>query len=64
MLFQVLGLWLRLKEIFFLHLGLTLTEVNIKTKSYRNKITPQVEIKGKNKVMKVMLRKATKSARV
>ena len=47
MLFQVLGLWLRLKEIFFLHLGLTLTEVNIKTKSYRNKITPQVEIKEK-----------------
>ena len=28
--FQVLGLWLHLKEIFFLGLGLTVTEVNIK----------------------------------
>ena len=30
MLFQVLGLWLHLKEIFFLGLGLTVTEINIK----------------------------------
>ena len=29
-LFQVLGLLLHLKEIFFLGLGVTLTEVNIK----------------------------------
>ena len=28
--FQVLGLWLHLKEIFFLGLGLTVTEINIK----------------------------------
>ena len=28
MLFQILGLWLHLKEIFFL--GLTVTEINIK----------------------------------
>ena len=33
--FQVLGLWLHLKEIF-LGLGLTVTEMNIK-KKYRNK---------------------------
>ena len=30
MLFQVLGLWLHLKEIFFLGLSLTVTEINIK----------------------------------
>ena len=27
---QVLGLWLHLEEIFFLGLGLTVTEINIK----------------------------------
>ena len=35
MLFQVVGLWLHLKEIFFLSLGLTETEMNIK--KYGNK---------------------------
>ena len=29
-LFQVLGLWVHMKEIFFLGLGVTVTEVNIK----------------------------------
>ena len=30
MLFQVLGLWLHLQEIFFLGLGPTVTEISIK----------------------------------
>ena len=29
MLFQVLGLWLHLNEIFFIGLGLTVTKINI-----------------------------------
>ena len=34
MLFQVLGFWLHLKEVFILGLDLTVTEINIKKLSY------------------------------
>ena len=33
MAFQALGLWLHLKEVFFLGLGLTITEINVENKT-------------------------------
>ena len=50
MLFQALGLWLQLNEIFFLGLGLTVTEINIKkVQKHKKCSTSSVEEDGYKK---------------